>query len=357
MKKILYIVATQYENMGDLLINKCLVDELAKYGKVYLDTKNVPQTFKSVLLEHPNSTELSEVSNISLKGKGLFLSLFSSRFKFDYVFKSPGPFGGSVTLNEKVRAFLFYIIFFIMKLKGAKSVLIGNDFILASKFDESIAKLYSGVLQGIYVRSKKNVNILKELGVSNVDYSPDMCFMMDVEIKDVERNRVGISFRDMGDGPNQKIKESVKRFVQYFTEKQIDIDYFYQVERDKDFNQQLFFEFKTPFTHFRENVLKWEDRSYYQDKIFLLSNRLHVLLLGQAFECIPIALEFNQLKTLKIRNIFYSIGMQEQIYDEISKEHLDILYDDIDKSRFKFRQVNHDQKVIFNRRLVSIFEK
>ena len=45
MKKILYIVATQYDNMGDLLINKCLVDELTVYGHVYLDTKKVPEQF------------------------------------------------------------------------------------------------------------------------------------------------------------------------------------------------------------------------------------------------------------------------------------------------------------------------
>lgn len=357
MKRILYIVATQYDNMGDLLINKCLVDELAKYGKVYLDTKNVPQAFKAVLLEHPNTNELSEISNISLKGKGIFSSIFSRKFKFDYVFKSPGPFGGSVTLNEKVRAFLFYIIFFTMKLKGANSVLIGNDFILSSNFDNWIAKLYSNVIKGIYVRSKENVSILQRIGLSNVDYSPDMCFMMNVEIRDVQKNKVGLSFRDMGDEPNKKIKESVKIFVEYFSNKQVNIDFFYQVERDREFNQQLFYEFKTPFTHFREDVLKWDERSYYHDKILLLSNRLHVLLLGQVFECIPMALEFNQLKTLKIRNIFNSIGMEDQIYDEISMNQLKILFTDIESQQFKLRQVNHKQKDVFNKRLAHIFKK
>ena len=244
-----------------------------------------------------------------------------------------------------------------MKLKGANSVLIGNDFILSSNFDNWIAKLYSNVIKGIYVRSKENVSILQRIGLSNVDYSPDMCFMMNVEIRDVQKNKVGLSFRDMGDGPNKKIKESVKIFVEYFSNKQVNIDFFYQVERDREFNQQLFYEFKTPFTHFREDVLKWDERSYYHDKILLLSNRLHVLLLGQVFECIPMALEFNQLKTLKIRNIFNSIGMEDHIYDEISMNQLKILFTDIESQQFKLRQVNHKQKDVFNKRLANIFKK
>lgn len=355
MKKILYIVATQYDNMGDLLINKCLVDELAKFGEVYLDTKNVPLSFKSVLLEGPNIRELSEISGISLKGKGLFLSLFSPSLNFDYVFKSPGPFGGTVTFNEKIRAFLFYIIFYLMKLKGAKSVLIGNDFILRSNFDNWIIGLYNKVLEGIYVRSNENVSLLRRIGISNAGYSPDMCFMMNTEINNVQRNKVGVSFRDMGDEANQKIRKSLSNFVQYFSKRKIEIVFFYQVERDKAFNYQLFSEFRSPYTLFEENVLKWEDRNYYQDMILVLSNRLHVLLLGQTFECVPMGLEFSQLKTIKIRNIFDSVGLNRLIYDRITNENLDFILNDIQVIKRCLHQVNQDQRIIFNKRLVAVF--
>lgn len=355
MKKILYIVATQYDNMGDLLINKCLIDELVNYGTVYLDTKNVPGSFKSVLLEHPNTKELSEISDISLKGMGLFLPLFRKDFSFDYVFKSPGPFGGSITFNQKIRAVLFYFIFLIMKMRGAKSILIGNDFLLNSNFDSWIVRLYSRVLYGIYLRSVNNVNSLELLGVSNVQYSPDLCFMMKIKIYDFKKDTVGISFRDMGEIPNQRIRSSVKVFVDYFSKRKIRIDFFYQVKRDRNFNQELFEEFKTPYTYFRDEVLSWDERNYYKNKICLLSNRLHVLLLGQVFEAIPYALVFNQSNTFKIRNIFESVGIEDRLFDQIDSSDLDLISTEVSELRGRIRGVNSKQLNIFNKKLEEIF--
>ncbi|WP_373941208.1 hypothetical protein OEG92_15795 [Polaribacter sejongensis] len=35
--KIYFLVATQHDNLGDLLINKMLINEISKYGTVYVD--------------------------------------------------------------------------------------------------------------------------------------------------------------------------------------------------------------------------------------------------------------------------------------------------------------------------------
>jgi len=356
MKKILYIVATQYDNMGDLLINKCLVDELAEYGHVYLDTKKVPIQFKRILLEHENVFELSTISKISLKGKGLFLLPFVKGFKFDYMFKSPGPFGGSKTLNQKFRGYIFHLIFWIMKKKGVKSFLIGNDFIIDSAFDKKIFKGYESVLEGIFVRSHHNVETLKKFGVKKVSYSPDLCFMMKVDLQNSIKTRVGISFRDMEDESSNKVRKAVEIFVNYFSKKKVGIDIFYQVERDRAFNLALYNEFENEFVVFRNEVLSFEERDFYLDKSVLLSNRLHVLLLGQMYECLPLALLYGHSKTKKIKDIYDTLGMDNFVFSSIQTSDLvsyDVIYDSL---ILHIKEVNRREMKLFHSCLKLIFK-
>jgi hypothetical protein len=350
MKKILYIVATQYDNMGDLLINKCFVDELASYGSVYLDTKKVPAPFKAVLLEKENVHELSEISSISLKGFGLFRIPFAKNQKFDFLFKSPGPFGGSHTANQKIRAWLFYLIFLFYKGKGTKSFLMGNDFMLQTPFDSKIVKKYSKVLSGMYLRSEKNVMQVKDLGVPNVAYSPDFCFMMNVQ-SDVAKIRVGVSFRDMGETDNLRIIKAVERYVKYFLSQGYAIDFFYQVERDRNFNLALYDAVSGPNVFFRNGVLKWEERDFYADKLFLLSNRLHVLLLGQMYAGIPLAFILGHANTQKIHDIFHTVGLQELLLDEIKVNQLEEFHRSQQELQQRIKEVNNEQKQIFKSRL------
>ena len=65
----IFICDCQYENLGDLIINKLLVDEFAKYGTVYIDTYNVPENFKAPLLEGQNLIDLYSNYRITLKNK------------------------------------------------------------------------------------------------------------------------------------------------------------------------------------------------------------------------------------------------------------------------------------------------
>ena len=353
MKKILYIVATQYDNMGDLLINKCFVDELASYGEVYLDTKKVPAAFKAVLLEKDNVHELSSISSVSLKGFGLFRIPFTKNQKFDCLFKSPGPFGGSHTVDQKVRAWLFYLIFLFYKGKGTKSYLMGNDFILQTPFDNKIIKRYSKVLNGLYLRSQTNVSRVSNLGVKNVAYSPDFCFMLNTQIE-AAKTRVGVSFRDMGDTDNQCIFKAVGSYVQYFRSKGYAVDFFYQVERDRDFNLSLYSSVSGPNVFFKEGVLRWEERDFYADKLFLLSNRLHVLLLGQMYLGIPLAFILGHAKTQKIHDIFHTVGLHDLLFNELNVSQLEEFYVSQQDLQQRIKDVNYKQKQVFKSRLNKI---
>ncbi len=334
--KILYIVATQYDNLGDFLINKCLIDEIGKYGDVYLDLKNVPQDFGNHLLDGKNLFPLSKISSISVKGKGLGLIPFTKSLGFTHVFKSPGPFGGAHTLNDKLRAVVFYSIFYLFKKKGAKSYLIGNDLIISSHFDQKIFKASSKVLSGMFVRSKKNLEEFEDLNIPAA-YSPDMCFLFEPRVlkKVNERKKIGISFRDLDDKLlDEKIRESINIIIEYYKFKNVSIEFFCQVDRDKSYTHSLYVPYKQMANiSFRNEILSWEDRNYYNDFKVVASNRLHVLLLAQKFLAIPAGIVNDHKKTHKIKAVFDSIGLPKFIkpkvisedLDDLERNHLDII--------------------------------
>ncbi|MFD2965379.1 MULTISPECIES: hypothetical protein [Olivibacter] len=318
-KKILFILATQYDNMGDLLINKCLVDELANYGEVYIDSKNASKEFVNILIDNPKVHQLSDISTISLKGKGLLLLPFLKNFRFTHLFKSPGPFGGASSLSEALRYLIFYYIFAVMKSRQCLSFLVGVDLIVKSLFDSKLQKLYASVLKGIYVRSIANRDLLQGIDILNAKYFPDLCFLMrEKVILSDNRSKVGISFRDLkNDELNKVIFESVRTYSEFFIEKGFDVVVFYQVERDREFNKRLYDSINGEHSDkvlFNEKCLHWNDRDFYNEFLSLISNRLHVLLLSQIYEAIPIAITDGNAKTSKIDNIYSSIGLDKLVF-------------------------------------------
>ncbi|WP_158856669.1 hypothetical protein [Lunatibacter salilacus] len=361
MNKILYIVATQYDNMGDLLINKCLIDALAEYGEVYLDTKAVPDHFKNILLENENVIELNTLTNVSTKGKGLFLIPFLNKFKFTHVFKSPGPFGGAITLLDKIRYLSFLYLFKILSNKGSKIFLLGNDLIIRSDFDIYFFKKLSSVVNPFYVRSFHNVRLFQNHNIE-VKYVPDLCFLVNSNLNFstfINSKKVAISFRDMNDSVlDVNIFNSVSIFISYYLSQGYSIVIFYQVQRDYDYNNMLF----SKFNHskniiFKDSVLKWEDRSFYSDIEVVLSNRLHVLLLAQCYNTIPIGIIDSNIKTEKILNIFESINQSHFIFNLLDVEKLSEIQTN---RRIYFDQIREHvaiQNNIFLKLLKNIFDK
>ncbi|WP_339876380.1 polysaccharide pyruvyl transferase family protein [uncultured Algoriphagus sp.] len=324
-KSILYIVATQYDNMGDLLINKCLIDLLSVNRIVYLDCKNVPEDFKNILLESKNVKEFSTISKFSLKGLGLIFIPFSN-FGFSHIFKSPGPFGGAKNLNDKIRYLLFYFIYKTFHLKHTEPVLIGNDLIIDSAFDKWFWNRLSSFMSNIYVRSHLNLKVFSDNGI-RASYSPDMCFLLSnaSKVRKMEKNKICISFRDLNESIYEReLIESLQIAINYYSLLNYSIEFFYQVSRDKDFNKKLYNLFANNSNIiFRDEVLTWSERDYYSEFDFVISNRLHVLLLAQCNGVIPIGLINNNVKTNKISNIYSSIGMDNHIFYSINTDDLD----------------------------------
>ena len=89
-----FICATQPDNLGDLIINKMLIDELSIYGYVYLDAWGIPDEFKLPLLENENVIDVSNfiftVKRRSLRYLFLYI-FFLKRKNVKLISRSSGP--------------------------------------------------------------------------------------------------------------------------------------------------------------------------------------------------------------------------------------------------------------------------
>lgn len=319
--RIAFIVATQYDNVGDLLINKCLINELSLHGEVYLDTKNVPSSFRGLLLSDTNNVfELREISKYSFKGKGFF-SLLKHNPGITHIFKSPGPFGTHGDKKVFLKTLVIGLIYKLFKLKGVKSYLVGNDIHYANDMDRFCVKFFSKSTGKMLCRSHNNLEALKNIGLANVDYIPDMCFGLTPVINrnNSSKKHIGVSFRKLDDTLyHQEILNAIKNILD--TDSGIKVTFFYQVERDGAYNKELYLLFKShDNVFFNESCLQWEDLPIYNSFDYTLSNRLHVLLLGVVHQVVPIALLNNDAKTKKINDIFDSVGLSELIFNHLNQ--------------------------------------
>ncbi|SFW65290.1 Polysaccharide pyruvyl transferase [Sinomicrobium oceani] len=357
-KRIAFIVATQYDNVGDLLINKCLIDELSNYADVYLDTKNVPDSFKEKLLfGTQNVFELDELTPYSFKGVGV-ANLFFSRTGITHVFKSPGPFGSGGDTKKFLRNILIGLIFFAFRLKSTKSFLVGNDLLHKHKLDKIGARFFSTSTEKILCRSHNNIEELKSLGIKNVNYIPDMCFGLKTEpIHNLEKKKIGISFRNLKDEKlHEYIVTSINNLITYYKNSDVEIVFFHQVKSDFIYTKELYEIFQSNKNiSFEERCLEWEDLSFYNDFRLVLSNRLHVLLLGLVYEAIPIGVLNSDSKTMKIFNIFKGIGIDNLLYEKLSVEDIDRVFSTERDLFSKIKLVRSEQKKLLSKRISELF--
>ncbi|CAM3031640.1 hypothetical protein DRF59_15440 [Chryseobacterium flavum] len=355
--KIVYIVATQYDNVGDLLINKCLIDVLSKYGNVYLDTQNVPDQFKKELLKDTeNVKELKEITNKSFKGKGV-VSLYFSNLGITHIFKSPGPFGSAGNKKVFLKNMLIGLIFKIFKSKGVKSYLVGNDVHYTNEMDKKAVVFFSRNTDKILCRSYNNVEALKKLGVKNIDYIPDMCFGYSPKNIDMfGSDEIGVSFRRLNDeNYHQKILEAIQNILETTDKK---ITFFYQVNHDFEYNHELFTYFKNnKNVSFHKDCLKWDNISFYNRFSFTLSNRLHVLLLGMVYNVIPIGLLNKDSKTQKIIDIFDGVNLNNFLVSELTPKAVEEFTSREQKLKNIIKEVSLGQKKMIENRIYELIGK
>ena len=112
MKKHYFISArTQFDNLGDALINKVLFDKMRSKGNLHIDCKNVPDTYQEITKMLPNE--------IYKKSVLFYLKMIFYRFTGNdvfYILKPGHIFTISDTPKQMMRDIATIFIFLLFKI-------------------------------------------------------------------------------------------------------------------------------------------------------------------------------------------------------------------------------------------------
>lgn len=315
MKTIFFIrIKTQFDNLGDALINKELISLCALHGKVFVFTPRVPAKFKNWL--NYGNEEGVVYSSSRLKFFAFIInssiqSIFGRR-KFLYI-QNPGGYIGEISKSNLVRK--SFKIFFLALLKkfGIKIALIGASYeSLGDNNKLSLIKL-SNILDIHTVRDSDSLNYCNTNGIKVTSLLPDLAFNLPTCSVDKSRERICIiSLRSPKD--NFYAVSLVAMLKKAYDSNDFNgIRLIYQVERDEIFMTQFKLMLQRQGLPVEEKILPLLDSiekniMAYSGVTTVISNRLHVLLLAlrASTRCVAIV---EPESNKKIIGLFTDIGL------------------------------------------------
>jgi polysaccharide pyruvyl transferase WcaK-like protein len=301
-------VNTQFENLGDALINRELIKKLMNTEKGVVCTKNVPLHF---------------IKNLDIKGAVLvnsvlffYFLMFKSKFSRNKVnyFLNPGGYGGSIKITKAVKYLITTLIFIFLRVAGIRIHRVGVSFSNMSSIHGYLLRFQSNFLCSNSVRDSISLKTCQELKIKVTKIVPDYAFSLQYDLGDFEKTYdIVISIRE----PNDKelLFNSLDSIV---ARTQGKILLAYQVKFDKEFQELLYQRYKSHDVELRDlSKLISENEKLFRQCKYVISNRLHVLLLAMSKGALPIAL-IDPKENSKIQGIFQDADLDTFLNDYTS---------------------------------------
>ncbi|MEH6307515.1 polysaccharide pyruvyl transferase family protein [Olivibacter sp. CPCC 100613] len=324
MNYFLYNPVTQYDNMGDLLINKSLITLLRRHGQVIIDDNNKPISFITQLLAE-NDQKLSEITTQGLFNFAEHRLKTPSEDKYYLVFV-PGDL--SVKGFKKALSRVRFFNSRLRKLKqmGCRILRLGislNTFDAPNMIAES---LYSSAFHVYGLRDKQSIAKAERFRFSNVRYFPDLAWAFYPKFNEnegvVKGRYILISFRASKSGTSHhgdyfaEIKNHLFDVLHQSSLGDYKIVVSYQVQYDREAAQELVELFAKEFeVEFIDKLLSLDEAIHlYKGSDLIISNRLHVLLLGTI--CKTLSIPFiNPVDNKKIAGIYKDNALYDVVLD------------------------------------------
>ena len=326
--KTYFLCLTQYENVGDLLINKMLIEEFAKFGLVYLDCPHAPDDFRRFLFQHKNVIDVNKKFGLSIKKTNIISVLyFLRKQKIKLFLQSPGP----IKPNSRGISHLYFrFIHCMLRLIDVPFCRVGN---CCSTIASRGQRAYFNDTTAIYVRSYDSVKYIKTLGFQNVSYIPDLAFLFKNRIPVFPKKKIAVlSFRKVKTDENKFI-DWLRLCIDNLLHNGYNVELVFQVKKDEAFTRSIYNQIKSENVKFVDELLWYDSLDYYADKSIVISNRLHSLLIGAVYGAVPLAYIDGDDMTSKIYDVFNSAITNYELYitnsEDIAK--LDNIISNIDE--------------------------
>ncbi|MCC5669161.1 polysaccharide pyruvyl transferase family protein [Nostoc sp. CHAB 5784] len=348
-KKIFFFTAqTQYENLGDLMIIKILLDNLRKYGTMIINEQGVPEWFCQEL----DIKDDEKVSKYGTKFNNLMLvfalkALFSSNNEIYYILTPGHRFSIPLTnigylryLIETIKQMTTLALF---KIIGVRICRFGVSIGPFSKLDQLVERWKSKFMYFYSVRDTKSEDYATKLGINKVEIFPDLAWLMKTpyasnKLAKLHDEYVIFSFRNstnpLGDPDIYKnslfpVLDKIVSMVGKKWQKKLLISY--QVDLDYEFCKDISNRYKDDCNviFIEEKINTQSMYDLYSRAYMIFSNRLHVLMFAMLCGSIPVAV-VDTLKHDKITSIFSDAGLMRIVIDISNEAHISEILNEID---------------------------
>ncbi|MGO4770116.1 polysaccharide pyruvyl transferase family protein [Flavobacterium sp. W22_SRS_FK3] len=371
MNYFFYSLNTQFENTGDLLINKALINLLSSKGVVYIEDANKPQDFIDQLLDK-NVVQLSTVSTKSNVIDYLDERLTDKKRKDSYfLILVPGDLS-KVGIKMAIKSSLYALKRLIpLKKRGAKVLRLGVSLGNFDFFNGYVESFNSWIYFYYAVRDKKSLKIAENYNFSNLNYFPDLawtyCWKDKPKIASKKKDYVVLSFRSNASGKYhdtayiEKITKSLKDILLNSDLKDYKIYVSYQVEYDRSASEYIFNYFKDEFDiEFIDKNLNIEEAPdlYFNAKI-VITNRLHVFMLALLTDTLAIPV-IDKIDNKKIWNILEDndlegLVLDRQLPSEKNIERLNKIFNENEFWLKKFNEKKRENSEYISKKVDSLF--
>ncbi len=327
-----YRAYTQYENLGDIIINKTMVSHLRNYGNLMIDDLGVPEWYCQEL-------ELTDNERASQHGHGqyhqnFFLLIVLFRFaslirlqpRNTYLVKGLGHDAMDISPVEGLYAIISSLI---LKLLGVNIIRCGVSIGPFSRRRRIVENVLARLMYFYSVRDQTSANYAHKIGIKKVAIFPDLAWLMEVpqatkSLLAGQENYVIFSFRSIHrysktetGSDNQDIYRLLDDIVQKLCiQGDQKLVICYQVTRDREFCRSLHARYQNQCEaiFIEQQVDRQFMSDLYSRASMIFSNRLHVLLFGLICGSIPIAV-INQKTQAKVSGIFSDAGLMKLVLD------------------------------------------
>jgi polysaccharide pyruvyl transferase WcaK-like protein len=312
-----FSIKTQFENVGDALINREMIELAAKNSQVYVDLSRCPESFKNTL--NLTSNNINLVSGSFALFHKMIMKSFNNNQAF--YFLSPGGYLGEIEGKEFISKYINAgILFFLTKVFKVKICHIGVSYErIGSKFIKLLSRR-SKLLHKHLLRDEISKSYADKNKIQNNGTMPDLAFNIFINEPNKVVNSKKICFSFRTDQYKDQFND-VKNFIINLSKKlptDTKFKFFAQVERDVS-NMQALTDIVNSFpdlnASFESSVRSLQEcYSFYDDCDLIISNRLHVLLMGgsRAGRILPCVYGDHNMK---IRGIMDSLGLTENVQD------------------------------------------
>ncbi|NEZ58350.1 polysaccharide pyruvyl transferase family protein [Leptolyngbyaceae cyanobacterium CCMR0081] len=358
---IFYEARTQYGNLGDLIINKTLLERLRGYGQVVINDHGVPDWYCQEL-----GVELDERASFYENGfnrliiKSKLKSLFQLKSSKTYLFLGPGHLSD----NSRYLGSRKWILYFLLlRILGVRLCRLGFSIGELSDHNQKIVKWVSRFSYFYGVRDSISESLAHQMKMCQIQHFPDLAWLFrsgfQTAIKpSMDREYIVFSFResahscDTSNAYQENLIIVLDRVVDLVCRqwsKRLVVAY--QVDRDSDFCQRLVQRYVEPYdVEFVDQKLNVQAAlELYSNALMVFSNRLHVLLFTIMAGSLPLAVIDSNSQS-KVTGIFLDAELASLVLDIHSDSDqvmkLNILVDEMNPIKEKIERYRENRELL-----------